>query len=411
MTFTPLFWEYDLLSVLRSTEQKMLNRLESWDQDALLSASEHDVVETLTDLGSVECPRLRRDEAEMERPKETTQQFMEFGRQIERRVPALTLVVPFDGESDVFRTKPSTVSSSPPLVERLAPGQLHITVEGQLVDGDQVRANFDQQLDRIEQWLGWAREDIDRHNAKIRDTVPGVVARRRAELLTIRDVQAAVGYPIRKRADAAAYSVPVKRRTLRPASSAPPAKSTRFVPEPVLTEQDYEAALEVLRHSRNALERTPSLAAGMDEETFRNLLLVFLNAQFEGTASGEVFNCDGKTDILIRERDGNVFIGECKIWAGPKTVSGALDQVLRYMAWRDTKAALLVFIRNKDVSAAIRSAVEAVEAHPNYKRRGRHDSVERADFVLHANGDVDREIHLALLPFALPGDATSRFSR
>jgi hypothetical protein len=36
--------------------------------------------------------------------------------------------------------------------------------------------------------------------------------------------------------------------------------------------------------------------------------------QFEGKAAGEVFNCTGKTDILVREGDRNVFIGECKIF-------------------------------------------------------------------------------------------------
>lgn len=413
VTVTLLFRDHELTSSLLATQDNMLKRLREWDQDALLNASEHDVIEALIDMGTVACPRLRRDEAWMLEPKETIQRTNEFGYVVERRVPALTLVVPFDGERVVFLNRPSTFTMTPPHVERLDEGQLQITVEGRLTDAAQVRARFDRQLDTIDKWLGWAREQIDLHNARIGELVPEVVGRRRAELLTIRDVQSALGFPIRKRPDAATYSVPVKRRTLRPSASpaSDGARRTPFVPEPVLSEKDYEAALEVLIRSRNSLERNPSLAAGMDEETIRNLLLMSLNNQFEGTASGEVFNGNGKTDILIRERDRNIFIGECKIWAGPKTVEAALDQLLGYLVWRDTKAALLVFIRNKDVSAAIRSAVETIEAHPNCKRRGRHGSEERVDFVMHARGDRNREIHLAFLPFALPGDATSRFRR
>ncbi len=93
------------------------------------------------------------------------------------------------------------------------------------------------------------------------------------------------------------------------------------------------------------------MTAHLDEEKIRDLLLVFLNAQYEGDAAGEVFNAAGKTDILIRVGDRNVFIAECKIWKGPKTIRDALGQLLSYLTWRDTKAALLVFIRIGDQRA------------------------------------------------------------
>ena len=96
-----------------------------------------------------------------------------------------------------------------------------------------------------------------------------------------------------------------------------------------------------------------------------------------------------------------MFIGECKFWKGPKTILDTLDQLLSYVVWRDTKAALLLFIRDADVTSVMENAVAKVEEHPNYKRKGRHASHERHDFVLHATGDPTREIHLALLPFVI----------
>ncbi|URN05285.1 hypothetical protein LUW74_19510 [Actinomadura madurae] len=256
------------------------------------------------------------------------------------------------------------------------------------------------QLDQIDKHLGWARIQIEQHNAQIRASVPELVARRRDKLLATRSLQTAIGYPIRSRPDASTYSVPVKRRTLRPVRPQP-AAAARFKPEPTLADSDYAAALAVLRNSRNALERSPSLAAGLDEERIRDLLLINLNAQFEGDAAGEVFNGYGKTDILIRVEDRNIFIGECKIWSGPKTIDEALTQLFDYLVWRDTKAAVLLFIRNKNVTAAIDKAVEKIEGHPNFKRRGTSDDEERIDFIMHGDGDSAREIRLALLPFAL----------
>jgi hypothetical protein len=111
------------------------------------------------------------------------------------------------------------------------------------------------------------------------------------------------GFPIRRRPDANSYSVPIKRRKLQPVR--PPRRPARapFRPEPVMAHADYEAALAVLRNSRNALERNRSTLEKLTEEQIRDLLLINLNAQFEGTAAGEVFNGYGKTDILIRVED------------------------------------------------------------------------------------------------------------
>jgi hypothetical protein len=62
---------------------------------------------------------------------------------------------------------------------------------------------------------------------------------------------------------------------------------------------------------------------------------------------------------------------------------------------------VLLFIRNKDVTAAINKAVQKIEEHPNFKRRGPANDEARIDFIMHAEGDTAREIRLALLPFAL----------
>jgi hypothetical protein len=286
-------------------------------------------------------------------------------------------------------------------------GELRVTWVGQGAGGADaagVRANLDAVLDKIEQGLSWCQNDIDAHNQTIRATTPGLVAERRAKLLRDRELEAALGFPVQRRSDAASYAVPMRRHRIAPAASPRPRPTLRgpFQPEPMLAEADYEAALGVLRNSRNALERSPSMTARLNEEQIRDLLLVNLNAQFEGKAGGEVFNGEGKTDILIREGDRNIFIGECKIWKSPKTIRDALHQLLDvYLVWRDTKAALLLFIRSGHVTEVIKKSVAEIEANPNFKRRGRHDSDERVDFVLHASEDPAREIQLAFLPFAL----------
>jgi hypothetical protein len=46
----------------------------------------------------------------------------------------------------------------------------------------------------------------------------------------------------------------------------------------------------------------------MGEEDLRSHFLVQLNGVFQGQATGETFNFQGKTDILIRVEGRNVFM-------------------------------------------------------------------------------------------------------
>jgi hypothetical protein len=90
-----------------------------------------------------------------------------------------------------------------------------------------------------------------------------------------------------------------------------------------------------------------------------------------------------------------------------KTIRDALGQLLSYLTWRDTKAALLLFIRSGEPTAIIGKAISEIEGHPNYKRTVTvSQDGERYDFVLHANGDPNKEIQLAFMPFALQDTAS-----
>src|SRR5262249_55009856 len=89
---------------------------------------------------------------------------------------------------------------------------------------------------------------------------------------------------------------------------------------------------------------------------------------YEGSATGETFNAAGKTDILVREGNRNLFIGECKIWHGSNKFAEAIDQLLGYLTWRDTKSALIVFSRNKHFTSVIESINTEIERHPHKKR-------------------------------------------
>ena len=165
---------------------------------------------------------------------------------------------------------------------------------------------------------------------------------------------------------------------------------------------EYEHILSVVSNMVLVMERSPRAFQGMSEEDLRQHFLVQLNGHYEGQATGETFNFEGKTDILIRADGRNIFIAECKFWAGASTMSDALDQLLGYTSWRDTKTALLIFNRNRQMSTVLEKIPDVVRGHTNFKREVTYDSETGFRFILGHRDDLNREIILTVLAFDVP---------
>lgn len=406
-TSSMLFTGGDLTEHLRTRTASALRQVDDWNGDQLLQIPAADVVAHVVSEYALDCPRLETDQAEQLPPGETVQTVrgMLSGTNIRQRQTRLTVIVPFSGDPVVFQLTPTSFTLNPPRGTVLD-GEIHLVWEGVEGQSEAIQRHFDEQITAIDKWLTSSRKSIDAFNAALRTQVAGRVEQRRATLLADRHLGASLSFPMRKREDAATFAVPVVRKKI---TIARPTATGHFHPEPALDDANYEEVLQILRNAVIALERSPSMTAKLGEPEIRDLLLAFLNSQTEiaGQATGETFNGNGKTDILIRIDGRNVFIGEAKFWDGPSKWTDAINQLLGYTTWRDTKAALLLFMRDGTPSHIISEGIKSIESHPNYKRtvdKTRPD--DRADFIMHANGDPNREIKLAQLPFHLPSAET-----
>lgn len=212
---------------------------------------------------------------------------------------------------------------------------------------------------------------------------------------------AELGYPLRPRPGApTTYAVPTVRR--KPRIQRRSGSTTPFAPEPALAMETYEEILSIMSNVGRAMELSPSAFRTFDEEDLRTHFLVQLNGQYEGRATGETFNLSGKTDIIIRERDRNIFIAECKFWKGPKGLSEAIDQLLDYSSWRDTRTAILLFNKGRKLSAILPKIPEVVSGHSNFRRQVSYNSETGFRFYLHHRDDPGRELVLTVLVFEVP---------
>jgi len=207
----------------------------------------------------------------------------------------------------------------------------------------------------------------------------------------------ALGVPVTRREQVSeTFTVPVKKRPL--IVTKPAASSRAYKPEPALDAEVYRHILRVCHDCGLEIERHPSIYAGKSEETLRDHFLMVLSPHFQ-SVTGETFNKKGRTDILIRHDAANVFVAECKFWKGQRAHTKTIDQLLGYLTWRDSKAAILCFVRNRELTPVLTSLVTATRSHGCFTR----DEGEAADgwysFQFHLPSAPDRRLQLAVLCF------------
>ncbi|EFG85474.1 hypothetical protein F1645_13605 [Novacetimonas hansenii] len=401
-----LFCKYDLSLVIENQRAALLKELDAMSDSRLLNTDLAELQSYMKQKYQLEMIELGEPSIDEGRTKMQVGRYGGFHRGYDGGAVSVdaqryTLEIPFTGDKDLFFCRGSTFNMNPP--RGTVKGTIIATtmVERQPT-ADQVNATFERFLKDLDEHLGWLRPAVVGWNESISAVVDSNVKARRARADQTGAVASGLKFALKQRNDrAATFAAPVASRK----KIAPQLPQARPVapPEPALSDAIYRDILDTLQQMAEVMERSPHAYADMDEETLRFQFLVPLNAKFEGEARGEVFNYGGKTDILITSQGRNIFIGECKIWKGEKALSEAIDQVLGYLSWRDTKAAILLFNRNRSFSNVLEKIRPTVEKHPQCTSfDGKCGETEFA-FTFARIDDASRKLKLTLLAFDVPG--------
>jgi hypothetical protein len=311
----------------------------------------------------------------------------------------ITYYVPFEGNSELFKYKPSTFTFNPPSGVVINQ-ELCLSFECIDHDTESLKKNFQRELSEIRRWLAYISNDVKQFNESLPNEIEKQVKERREKLLKDRGLVAELGFSLRKREDAVTtFAVSAIKRKIIPQ---PKASIDSYKPEPTLSMDDYEHILSVTNNMALVMERSPRAFQTMKEEDIRQHFLVQLNGQYEGQATGETFNYEGKTDILIRNEGKNIFIAECKFWNGAQALKETIDQILNYLSWRDSKTAILLFNRSKNLSNVLSQIPDIVREHPKFGRQVEYKSESSFRFILHHKDDDSRELYLSVLVFEVP---------
>jgi hypothetical protein len=402
-----LFNNADWHSVDQHQRKEIAKEVYSINGDKLLNSSVDDLCDYFEKKYRIEVPVLRPEniiadqrETKIDISGDPRRHFSNPVQPFYVNGTTVEISVPFEGDSEAFKVQPTSFTINPPRAE-IKNNNLIIKIEGTNLSAEQVRNEVNRTISDIEEYLVTLRSDVQGLNNQIRSLACAAIEQRRGKLLKDRNLLGDLGFKIKERdGEARTYTAPEVRRKITP--SLPAASATPYKPEPILANADYDHILSVIQNMVHVMERSPSAFTSMDEESIRSHFLVQLNGHYEGQATGETFNYQGKTDILIRSEGKNIFIAECKFWSGPKMLIETIDQLLGYSSWRDTKVAVIVFNRNKDFSKVLESIQETSKTHSNFKRQMTITSETMFRYVFAHRDDPNRELLLTVMAFDVP---------
>ena len=402
-----LFNNNDIHTFKELLKRQLTEEIDEIEANRLLNTAVDPLLKYFADKYRMEVPILEEDKITTDQDEEQMDVSSDPLRLIRNRsrphyisASRVDFFIPFVGKPGLFQVQPSTFTLNPPEAE-IRGQEIVIGFVAPQHDTSRLRADFEARLSTIRQYLQSLKTDADRFNPEIEALARQRIVSRRDRIQQERGVASSLGFPMRRRTDAPqTYVVPEVRRKATPQMppATPPAK-----PEPVLDSTEYENILKIVTNMVDVMERSPRAFRDMGEEDLRTHFLMQLNGQYEGQATGETFNFEGKTDILIRVNGKNIFIAECAIWRGPDYLAQKIDQLLGYATWRDSKLAILVFNRAKNFSAVLSKIKETVHKHPNFKNDlAAYVSDRGWRFVLRHRDDPERELTLTICAFEVP---------
>jgi len=314
----------------------------------------------------------------------------------------LEIAIPYEGDPWLWRFRPSAFSLTgyPEIEVRDDVIVFSVQFPDDSADHNSLKLEIDRQVKSLADAVQNLKRDVEKHNNSAPQIIKLSIQRKR-ELAesTVRTI-AALGIPVKRRDKPLSFTVPTRRR--ESPVRRPRVSTESYKPEPVLDESEYQYILDIMHSMSLVIERNPEAFASLDEEAIRTHFLLQLNGHYEGSATGETFNASGKTDIIIRVENRNIFIAECKFWRGKKAFNEAVDQLLSYLSWRDTKCALLVFNKTKDSSSVRQKMHEVMEERSEHRRTVSYDPNGDARYIFVKESDPGREIIITTQLYDMP---------
>ena len=369
------FHDYDLSKVIQNQTSKLCEQIEKYSNDEIMANDLNLLADNCYEQFFIEPIDIREEEFD----KRSIVQ-----RKIKRRVDpfwrdvrgqeyvmvdgfSLTFYFAYSGDNNLFKCQASTFSLSGYPEMELRNDYLVLNYEVPLneMQSDEDKEKLMKQVERdissIKQGASYVNSDVSAFNNSLRQSALNMLQSRKKKVEQFYSVSKLFEVPVKKN-DYASTHIPVQRK-IQPIS-----KKYNDTPNYCISAKEYSDILLTIRHNGSTYERTPTSFKSLHEEDLRNMLLAALNGIYQGSATGETFRKNGKTDICIECENRAAFVAECKIWKWQSKIDEALKQLDGYLTWRDCKTALIYFVRNKEFMSVLDVAKQTLSKHPSIRQ-------------------------------------------
>ena len=386
------------------------SRVERETEDYILNTNETNYVEYLENEFLLELPELHFDDVsadsyEDDVPVEFFPRMMyRFTEGTTYKKEIIQYFIPCSGDISLLAYSPASIISLG------GSGDFNISGNSIVVDiidfsndPKEISRSYENELQGIRSRYQNLRKDITEFNNSLKSFIQTLFSQRKEKILGKNQLLSSLGVPLKKKQNVpSTFAVP-KPQLREKIVVKPVVRERGFKPEPTLDIENYRKILRIINDVGKNFERMPSVYQNKGEEDLRDHILMTLDPNFEfGSASGETFNRTGKTDIQLRHDSSVVFIAECKFWSGSKNYLATIDQLLSYLTWRDNKASVIVFVRQKDFSAILAKVQFETQNHSNFLSVLQNTDETWFNYRFHLNGDRNRELLLAVQVYNIP---------
>ncbi len=402
-----LFRNYELYSILNSKIQDMKRKIDEENPDYLINVNFDEYLTYICNEFKLTTPTIDEENITINKQVQKVERYNDFYTSIGYvDGVALWILIPYTGDKDLFLARPSAYTTGFP---QAGINNEYIVIELGLsmreVEEYNVKELIQHELKLIHIYLGYIQKDLEKYNKRLKDEAKEYIKYKIENSNKINNMLISLPYKLIKNENAQlTYKVPNVERKIQ--FQKPKINKKNMTPEPELETKKYDEIIEICSNMAKVMERSPKAFANMGEEDLRTHFLVQLNGQYEGQATGETFNSNGKTDILIRNDNQNVFIAECKFWKGKKVFLATIDQLLGYVTYRDTKTAIFVFVKNKDFTKVCEDIKSVTAEHSNFVKyidsykTPKDTSAFRCEFK--NKNDEEKHFYITVMAFCIP---------
>ena len=349
---------------------------------------------------------LKENERYQEMPREIRVQKRDPNLGFYKSVDAIQyeIIIPIEGDGKLLNYLPSHFIDFN-IEGYVENNRLHLFFS--IVHNENLNQKYEITIKYVRDYIQSINSDINVYKGALERHIKDSISKRKENLENGYKKARSLQIPIKSRdASPEVFEIPLKPKKIDIKLSDKPLEVNK--PIPTINNEIYENILEICLNMSIVMERNPKTFREFHEGFIRDVFLLVLNAFFEGKATGETFNKKGKTDILIRYNNDNLFISECKFWKGPSLLKDTINQLLSYTTWRDTKTAIFFFNKDTKISTIQNKIESEVPKHECYLKSYKHQSLKLKtekgiygyNFCL--PNDRNSEIYLSILIFDIP---------